>query len=217
MFERIVVAALGERSVTTIANPSFNYSSVQRKLRNGPFGPAKVRPDLVGISVQHDMYSEEELYNSNQFFEAKATSAVITRAYRKGQIEGMIDVLAEQSKRNRNQAAELVIISTSDTKLGTDILEYARSKNVSIAAILAGIDDKGNVYFTDLHVLQSLNSRSASIFNIIQETVKGWFKGPFDGKKGYNLKDYTNGINNKSKSTPAANKNDPDPPELNDH
>jgi len=206
-----------------------NYPSAAREERNGVNGPSAVRPDAVGLSVT--VLDEKGATNLrvgfNQFFEVKATSSTLTRAYRKGQIEGMIDVLSEQARINKNEATELVLIGTTDLKVGADILEYAKTKGVTISAIVAGVDEKGEIYFSDLRVIQSGQKKGGGMLDGIKDFIDVLCgKKTFEGKPGWDLKDFTNGISNKEKAAdpkkdnvpaPVSGTGDPDPIELDDN
>ena len=230
LFERVAVAAMKGRSVTTFSNSNINYPSAAREDRNGAEGPSAVRPDLVGFTFDISDISAAKTdirYGANQFFEVKATSALITRAYRKGQIEGMVDVLSEQAKLNKDKAAELVLVGTADLKIGADMFEYAFNKGVTISVVVAGIDDHGEIYFSDIKEIQAGKGRS-DVLSKVKQTFRQLaqiFSGPFKDKLGFDLKDFTNGISNKEKtvdskkdnvSQPVTGANNPDPIEVND-
>jgi RHS repeat-associated protein len=236
LFERIAVAALTGRSVTTFANSNLNYYSQARADRNRRGGPTQVRPDMVGFTfdISDIGTSKTDIrFGANQFFEVKITSATITRGYRKGQIEGMIDVLSEQAKKNKSKAAEFVLVTTEDFKINGDILTYAYKKGVSISIIMAGIDESGLIYFSELRQMQPAKGHSGII-----EKIKGIGKGifgsgnAFEGHSGFDMKDFIYGISNKEigvdhnsdtvkdpitgAKDPISGQSDPDPIEVDD-
>jgi RHS repeat-associated protein len=196
-FERLSIASL---KTTTLVyhNTSMDFPSRDRAEMNGGL-PASVRPD--GIGVYLGASSKAEIFTSPAYYEAKATSATITKKYRKAQITGMIDVLANIDIRD-NERASLTLITTSDTKISNDILEYASSKGVHVFQSIAAIDDEtGEFVISDK---KPLNAQPLA--NLI-DNIRKLF-GQFGEYKGIDPKKYLNS---------GKSSNDPDPATINDN
>ncbi len=162
--------------------------------------PASVRPD--GISTYVGASSNGEVFISPSFYEAKATGATISKRYRKGQITGMIDALANMDRRP-NELASLTLVTTSNTKISSDILEYATSRNVVVFQSVAAIDDETGEFILSEKTLLNGNLPST----IIDQLQK--LNGRYDEFKGVDPSLYLNGNN--------PGPGDPDPAEIDDN
>lgn len=156
--------------------------------------PASVRPD--GISVYPGESSLGEVFISPSFYEVKATNKRITKRYRKGQITGMIDVLANMDRRP-NEIASLTLVTTSDAKISNEILDYATRRGVVIFHSIAALDDETGEFILSEKTL--LNGNAISTF--IDQLMK--LNGRYDEFNGVNPKNYLNGT--------IAFPGDPDP------
>ncbi|WP_346320998.1 hypothetical protein [Chitinophaga sp. YIM B06452] len=216
LFERAGIAAVTDRNIAARRNVS-NFYSPARELRNGPKGPIAVRPDAMNEIVHVDPVKKKVTISSLQFFEVKATKSSISRAYRSGQVEGMIDVLANRRDQGNLEVAELIIIATGDTEFNDNLREYANQRNVVVSVIWAGIDDENNVYFSDPFIYAARKGKSSfSVWNRFVANIMGLW----DNKEGYPLNSFIRGITNhipgESVGNPASGGNDPDPAEIND-
>jgi len=197
-FERLAVASL-QTTRPVVHNTSQDFFSPARSRMNGGL-PASVRPD--GISAYVGASSRGEVFVSPSFYEAKATSATITKRYRKGQITGMIDALANMDRRP-NELASLTLVTTSNTKISDQILEYATSRNVVIFQSVAAIDDETGEFILSEKSLLNGNLPSA-IIDALRKV-----NGSYDEFNGVNPDLYINGTN------PGAG--DPDPAKIDDN
>jgi len=148
-YERLVMGSLAA-NITAVHNTSINFPSDVRAKMNIKTGglPASVRPDGIDMTrVGHYLPGADtpgevpEMILSPHFYEAKATSATITKKYRKGQITGMVDAVADLKKK-RGERATLTLITTSNTKISKDIKEYAAQRGVYLMQSIAAIDDE---------------------------------------------------------------------------
>jgi RHS repeat-associated protein len=223
LFERTGIAAISDRNLLAIKN-GRNYESPARALRNadGLLGPTAVRPDMTNIVGEYDVEKKKAGIGFNQFIEMKATSAKITRSYRQGQMEAMIDVLANLRDEGKISSAELLVVGTADLTFGADFKKYAFDRDVKVSAILTGIDEKNNVYFSD--PIPIVNPEGHIEINI-WKGIKSIFSrpNPWEGKSGYPLSSFTSGITNNSAvqggdnvPNPTTGYNNPDNPIAND-
>lgn len=136
-FERLVMASLRATEPQIIHNTSVNFPSPVRS--RVPGNPTSVRPD--GVTARVGMSSKGQIFVSPAFYEAKATSATITKNYRQSQITGMIDA-ASNMLNKPGELASLTLITTSDTKISQDIKSYAALRGVMLYQSVAAIDDE---------------------------------------------------------------------------
>lgn len=196
-FERLVIASL-QTTRPIVHNTRENFFSSVRQRRNGGL-PESVRPD--GISIYFGASDKGDVFFSPAFFEAKATSATITKGYRKSQITGMIDVLANMDKRER-ELASLTLITTSNTNISDKIIDYATKRNVVIFQSIAAIDDETGEFIISERQILNGNNLSQMI-----DWVRG-FNGFYNEFKGVDPTLYLNG---------TIAPDDPDPATIDDN
>lgn len=199
-FEKLVLASLQTTEPLILHNTSLDYPSPVRTQMNGGL-PGAVRPDgvtkragiKVGTGVSFDM--------APAFYEAKVTSATITKRYRKAQITGMIDAVANQ-KREPDEVPSLTLITTVNTVISKDILQYATDRGVMLYNAVAAFDDETHEFIVSERALLNPSPGAAVLENIRRPF--NWdkfdeFKGvdPFDPKYRRNA--------------PESTKPDPDP------
>jgi hypothetical protein len=196
-FERLSIASL-QTTRPVMHNTTQDFFSPARQRMNGGL-PASVRPD--GISAYLGASSRGETFISPSFYEAKATSATLTKRYRKGQITGMIDALANMDRRP-NEMASLTLVTTADTKISADILEYATSRRVVVFQSVAALDDETGEFILSEKTLLNGNG----ISTLIDQLRK--LNGRYDEFNGVNPLNYLNGNN--------PGPGDPDPATIED-
>ena len=196
-FERLSIASL-QTTRPVLHNTTQDFFSPARQRMNGGL-PASVRPD--GISAYLGASSRGETFISPSFYEAKATSATLTKRYRKGQITGMIDALANMDRRP-NEMASLTLVTTADTKISADILEYATSRRVVVFQSVAALDDETREFILSEKTLMNGNG----ISTLIDQLRK--LNGSYDEFNGVNPLNYLNGNN--------PGPGDPDPATIED-
>jgi hypothetical protein len=114
----------------------------------------------------------------------------------------MIDALANMDRRP-NELASLTLVTTSNTKISSDILEYATSRNVVVFQSVAAIDDETGEFILSEKTLLNGNLPST----IIDQLQK--LNGRYDEFKGVDPSLYLNGNN--------PGPGDPDPAEIDDN
>lgn len=196
-FERLTLPSLQTTRPVLHNTTNDFYSPARNRMNLGL--PASVRPD--GISTYLGASSKGEVFVSPSFYEAKATSATISKRYRQAQITGMIDALANMDRRP-NEMASLTLVTTSDTKISNDILEYATSRNVVLFQSVAAIDDE-----TGEFILSEKNILNGNLISTMIDNARKLI-GSYDEFKGVNPKNYING------GTSGAG--DPDPATIDD-
>jgi len=226
-YERLVMGTLAS-DIEIVHNTSINFPSDARaKMNIGSGGlPASVRPDGVKMT-QYGAYFDPNLqplkkenveqFLSPHFYEAKATSATITKKYRKGQITGMIDAVADL-KKNRNERAVLTLITTSDTKISKDIKEYAATRGVHLLQSVAAIDDETGEF--TISNPKWINNEQVNDASKNPGDGPGWLitkileffidDDPYSAHDKVNPKNYTTGLPKLSGTS------DPDPAQVND-
>ena len=215
LFERVGIAAISDRNIGASRNGK-NFNSPVRAARNGPVGPMAVRPDMLNVVGEIDLKEKTIGFDFNQFIEMKATKNGLTRGYRKGQLEGMIDVLSNFEADDKIKSAELLLVITTDTDIRLDLLEYARRRKVKMSVIYAGIDAENNIYFSDPFTL--VNPTGFSLDEYLKRS-KATLLGYWYGKDGYPISSFMSGLKKRVEDiveNPATGANDPDPPKVND-
>jgi len=206
LFERLAIRS-AKTSHPIIHNTMFNYKSPVREKRNAlNGGPKSVRPDgisgKVGTRINDGPISVEV---GDSWYEAKATGAKLTRNYRQGQLEGMVDALYERMGDRNN--ASLTLFTTSDTKIGDDLKMWAAYNGVSLYQSVAALDDDGKIVFSNPELV------NADQLNKLSIDIKS--KDNYSTFKSVDPATETKGLTNTS--APATPSRDPDPAEVNDH
>jgi hypothetical protein len=227
-YERLVMGSLAS-DIEIMHNTSINFpSDVRAKMNVGSGGmPASVRPDGVKMT-QYGAYFDPnlqplkrenvEMFASPHFYEAKATSATITKKYRKGQITGMIDAVADLKKK-RNERAVLTLVTTADTKISNDIKVYAAERGVHLLQSIAAIDDETGEF--TISNPKWINNEQTNDATKSTMDGAGWLltkvleyfideEVPYSAHDKVNPKNYTKGLPKASETT------DPDPAKVND-
>lgn len=219
----MAIASLKSGEVGVVHNTSKNFKSEVRAAMNITKGgmPASVRPDAImkrfGVSVEVSLKPKGEVYLSPHFFEAKATSASITKRYRKGQITGMVDAVADLKKK-RGERATLTLITTSNTKISKSIREYAAKRGVYLNQSIAAIDDETGDFVISNPVW--VNNEQMNDPKKENMDAAGWLiskvleiiinKDPYDKYDPVKPKEYTKNITEPGRAT------DPDPATIED-
>jgi hypothetical protein len=128
-FEATVLAEI-QGGIGNVQPNSRNFSSSQRQdlTLNLPTGQMfAVRPDALGDVLLGD----GTYYTQSHVIEIKAKTGLIDGGYSSFQIEGMIDIAANSTTLGIAQDIGIVtIISTSNTEISDDILQFATDNRV---------------------------------------------------------------------------------------
>ena len=223
-FERLVMGSLAA-DIDIVHNTSINFpSDVRAKMNVGTGGlPASVRPD--GIQARLGTFIDPsgkyiQTQVSPHFFEAKVTSATITKKYRKGQITGMIDAVADL-KKSRNERGTLTLITTSNTSISEDVKKYAAERGVYLLQSVAAIDDEtgefviSNPKWINIDQMTSPKEKghhpSDGLGKFITKILEFFIDDdPYSSYDAVDPKKYTTGLPKTTETT------DPDPAEAED-
>jgi RHS repeat-associated protein len=184
LFENLTLGIVQEtHSVSTYGK---NYYSEERNNLNGGL-PSSVRPDGIqfdrGIEFKNNGYKYSiSLYLTGHWYEAKVTNKILSFKYRKHQLAGMIDVLAEL-KSDDDEIPALTLLTTSNTIVGRDLCKYAEDRGVRLYQSVLYYDEE-----TDEYMLSDPELKVSGVsFSKILENFSNWFTNydnfDFFGKK----------------------------------
>jgi len=203
LFERIAIRAI-QSKFFVVHNTTVNFESQVRAIRNDG-SPSAVRPDGIGLAKRIGGVADIQA-TKNSFYEVKATKATLTRGYRKGQIEGMIDVLSVQMEKSQVSIAVLTLFTTSDTEVSKELKDYATKRGVTLYQSKAAKDDNDNIVFSDLKRLNNISGKD----HMVEDVLNALDMDNYDTFSPQSPKNFTKGLEKKE-----INK-DPDPAEIND-
>ena len=204
LFENLTIGIVQETHIL-ITNCNNYFSSERLKLNGGL--PSSVRPDGIqidtGVETEHkgSKYSIT-IHYTDHWYEAKATSKSLTFKYRKHQLTGMIDALAEGTKDD-DEIPALTLLTTSNVNIGMDLRKYADNKGVRLYQSTLYYDKE-----TDEYMLSDPELQVAGVnLSKVTEIITDWF-GDFDDFDFFGKKD---GSTLKTMSNDMSGPTDPDP------
>ena len=114
------------------------------------YGVGRVVPDNVGVAVGTDGTA----YANSTFIEIKATGR-ISRSSSRGQTLGLIEALSESPAAQDGAVPALILITTTDTKIGISTIQEANENNVAVFHIKAYTNEDGFLTFGPAELLTS--------------------------------------------------------------
>jgi RHS repeat-associated protein len=139
-------------SVATTEN-FLRFPSAQRSLYTGGLVttviPDAIKPVTIWkLSPGWNGMWDEKTYLNSHIVEVKAYGGTLRLSTSRYQIQGIMD-LARTSPAAVEKRAVVTFITTSNTIIGDDVIRYANIHGISVYQIVAGVNSRGNIVFSN--------------------------------------------------------------------